>query len=181
LTLHNAPPVVYPLGRSRFLGALLLGLWFCGPFAILLWHVQGTGQFDWRLVLMAVSVLVAGVLAGIGWRNAPVGRLAWDGQIWRWESPAYESGAIEYELRVLADFQRLLLLRLESPGHARLWLWVEMRAMPERWLDLRRAVYSPRKSPFSPWQHDAQHREPLSAVAVSGAMQPVDAVTQKKS
>jgi toxin CptA len=179
LILHNAPPVVYPLGRSHFLGALLLGLWLCGLLAILLWHLQGAGQFDWRFVLMVGSVLGVGVAACTAWRYAPVGRLAWDGQVWLWESPLYQAGAVEYQLCVLADFQRLLLLRLESPGHARLWLWVERRAMPERWLDLRRAVYSPRKSPLSPWQHDAQHREPLPAVAVSGAMQPVDIVTHK--
>jgi toxin CptA len=179
LTLHNAPPVVYPLGRSRFLGALLLGLWLCGLLAIPFWHFQGAGQFDWRLGLIAASVMGAGLAAGMGWRNVPAGRLAWDGQTWRRESPGYQAGAVEYELCVLADFQHSLLLRLESPGQARLWLWVERQAMPERWLDLRRAVYSPRKSPLSPWQHDALHQEPLPAVAVSGAMQPVAAATPK--
>ncbi|MCZ8254075.1 MAG: hypothetical protein O9327_00155, partial [Polaromonas sp.] len=176
---HNAPPVIYPLGRSRFLGVLLLGLWLCGLLATLLWHVQGAGRFDWRFMLIAGSVLGAGVVAGIGWQNAPAGRLAWDGQVWRWESPGYEAGAVDYELCVLADFQHVLLLRLESPGRARLWLWVERRVMPERWLDLRRAAYSPRKSPSSPWQHEAQHQERLPGVAVSGAMQPVDIVTHK--
>jgi toxin CptA len=181
LTLHNAPPVVYPLGRSRFLGVLLLGLWLCGLFAIPLWHFQGAGQFDWRLGLIAASVLGAGLATGMGWRNAPVGGLAWDGQTWRWESPLYQAGAVEYELCVIADFQHSLLLRLDSPGREHLWLWAERRAMPERWLDLRRAVYSPRKLTSSPWQHDAQHQEPLPAVAVSGAMQPLDIATQKKS
>jgi toxin CptA len=178
LTLHNAPPVVYPLGRSRFLGALLLGLWFLGLFAFLLWHYQGAGQLDWRFILMGASVLGAGIAAAMAWQNAPLGRLAWDGETWRWQGPGYQVGAIEYELHVLGDFQHLLLLRLENPDHAGLWLWVERRAMPDRWLDLRRAVYSPRKI-SSTWRHDMLHQEPLSAVAVSGAMLSVDSATPK--
>lgn len=134
-------------------------------------------QLDWRFALMGVSVFGAGVAAGIAWQCSPVGRLAWDGETWRWESLGYQAGLIEYELCVLGDFQHVLLLRLANPGHGHLWLWVERRAMPERWLDLRRAVYSPRKSPSPPWRHDMLHQEPLPAVAVSGAMQPVDAVT----
>lgn len=179
MTLHNAPPVVYPLGRSRFLGALLLGLWLLGLFALLLWHFQGAAQLDWRFALMGVFVLGAGIAANIAWQNAPVGRLAWDGQAWRWESLAYQAGTVEYELCVLGDFQHLLLLRLENPDHANLWLWVERRAMPERWLDLRRAVYSPRKVSSSPWQHDMLHQEPPPAVAVSRAMQSADVATPK--
>jgi toxin CptA len=181
LTLHNAPPVVYPLGRSHFLGALLLGLWLLGLLGVLLWHFQGVVQLGWRLVLMGGSVLGAGVAAGIAWHRAPVGRLVWDGEAWRWESPGYQTGAIEYELCVLGDFQHLLLLRLENPDHARLWLWVERRAMPQRWLDLRRAVYSPRKLPSPLWKHDLLDRESLPAVAVSGAAPSVDAAAKTNS
>lgn len=179
MTLHNAPPVVYPLGRSRFLGVLLVGLWLLGLVAVLLWHFQGAAQLGWRLALMGLCVLGAGVAAGIAWQRAPVGRLVWDGQIWRWESPGYQAGTIEYELSVLGDFQRLLVLRLENANHAGLCLWVERRAMPERWLDLRRAVYSLRKLPASPRRHDMLAQESLPAVAVSGAVQSVDAATQK--
>jgi toxin CptA len=179
LTLHNAPPVVYPLGRSRFLGALLLGAWLSGLFGILLWHSQGTGLLDWRFVLMGTTVLGAGIAAGIAWRGSSVGRLAWDGQVWRWESLGYQAGTTEYELCVLGDFQQLLLLRLEDSDHACLWLWAERRAMPERWLDLRRAIYSPRKLASSSWRHDRLHQEPLPAVAVSGTVQALDTATQK--
>lgn len=158
MATHNAPPVVYPLGRSRFLGALLLGLWLCGLLLTLLWFFQGTGRLDWRIALALVCVAAAGAAAYAGWRNAPAGQLAWDGEVWRWESPGYQAGVAEYGLSVLADFQNILLLRLENQAHACLWLWVERRSMPERWLDLRRAVYSPHKA----------------AVAVSGAMHSLD-------
>lgn len=158
MATHNAPSVVYPLGRSRFLGALLLSLWLFGLLLILLWFLQGAGRLDGRIALALVVLAGAGAAAYAGWRNAPAGRLAWDGEVWRWESLGYQAGVAEYELRVLADLQHALLLRLENQAHACLWLWVERRSMPERWLDLRRAVYSPDKA----------------AVAVSGAMHPLD-------
>jgi len=170
LTTHNAPPVVYPLGRSRFLGALLVGLWLCGVLLALAWFRQTAGQPGWRIALVFVSVAGAGAAACRGWWNTPAGQLAWDGEVWRWESPGYQAGVAEYSLSVLADFQQVLMLRLENQAHACLWLWVERRSMPERWLDLRRAVYSPRKAAAVPWQHDSPGAGQASAVAVSGAM-----------
>jgi toxin CptA len=173
LNRHNAPPVAYPLGRSPFLGRLLLGLWLAGLFSVLLWW-NVTRQLDWRMALAGFSVLLAGLAARTSWDKLPSGQLAWDGEVWRWESAGYQTGAAEHDLSVIADFQQSLLLRLENPARASLWLWVEQSAMPERWLDLRRAVYSPHKSPAVLQQHDFLPDEssslPSPAVAVSIAM-----------
>ena len=174
MTTHNAPPVVYPLGRSRFLGALLLCLWLCGLLLALAWFLQGGRQLDWRIALTLAVIGGAGVAAYTGWRNAPAGQLAWDGEVWRWESPGYQAGVAEYRLSVLADFQHAMLLRLENQAHACLWLWMERRSMPERWLDLRRAVFSPHKAAAMPWQHDSLRMDGAPAVAVSGAMHSID-------
>ncbi|MDB5845818.1 MAG: hypothetical protein JWP79_3128 [Polaromonas sp.] len=173
---HNAPPVVYPLGRSSFLGSLLLGLWLAGFFSVMLW-CHFTKPMDWRMTLAFLCVAGAGIAAGTSWKNMLGGQLAWNGQVWRWESAGYLSGAAEHEVSVIADFQNMLLLRLENQARAGLWLWVEQGAMPERWLDLRRAVYSPHKSPAaSLTSHDLLPAEPSSlpfaAVAVSIVMQP---------
>ena len=131
-------------------------------------------QFDWRLLLAGFSVLLAGLAARITWKNLPDGQLAWDGEVWRWESPGYQAGAGEHALSVIADFQQRLLLRLENQAHASLWLWVEQNAMPERWLDLRRAVYSPHRSRASLNPHDFVPTEPSGspppAVALSKTM-----------
>ncbi len=91
-------------------------------------------------------VVGAGFAALYGWKNSPVGQLAWDGQVWRWEGPGYQVGVAEYDLSATLDFQNLLLLRIENQAHAALWLWAERRALPARWLDLRRAVYSPHRT-----------------------------------
>ena len=146
MTTHNAPPVVYPLGRSAFQGCLLAGLWFIGLLVLLLWYDRAR-QVDWRICSGAVALSIAGVAAYIGWVNSPAGQIAWDGQFWRWESPGYQTGIAEQQLSVIADFQHLLLLRIENQAHASLWLWVERRAFPARWMDLRRAVYSPKRLP----------------------------------
>ena len=170
---HNAPPVVYPLGRSVLLGRLLGGLWLAGLLALLVGCCVNR-QLDWRTALAMVAVLVAGVATRTSWNNLPIGQLVWDGDVWRWESASYQTGIAEHELWVIADFQHRLLLRLENQAHASLWLWVEQSAMPERWLDLRRAVYSPHKSPAALPPHDFLPEEssslPSTTVAVSIAM-----------
>ncbi|WP_431097811.1 hypothetical protein [Polaromonas aquatica] len=178
MTSHNAPPVIYPLERSRFLGIVILGIWLSGLLLTAFWCFSGIHSLDWRVGLAVASVLGAGVAARIGWQSSPIGQLAWSGETWRWESPGYQAGVAEYELSVVIDFQHVLLLRLENQTHKRLWMWVARSAMPERWLDLRRAVYSPHKLSPASSQHDYLQFDLAPAVAVSGAMRPAD-TTQK--
>lgn len=178
MATHQAPPVIYPLGRLRFLGWLLLGLWLAGSLVVLL-SLDTRRPFDWRMVLTLAVLLGAGAAVRSGWNNAATGQLAWDGEVWRWESTGYQTGIAAHELSVIADFQGLMLLRLENRASARLWLWVERSALPERWLDLRRAVYSPRKSPTKALQNVWLQAEPQSAVAASDIMQTVDQAQEK--
>jgi toxin CptA len=145
LSKHHAPPVVYPLGRSRLQGQLLLLLWLAGLATIGFWiaHAQA---FSWRQGLGLTLLALAGVAACLGWKNSPVGQLTWDGQAWHWESRSYQAGAADHDVSLVCDFQSLLLLRLDNPDGARLWLWAERTMFAGRWLDLRRAVYSPRRA-----------------------------------
>ncbi|MDQ3060179.1 MAG: hypothetical protein M3R45_11770 [Pseudomonadota bacterium] len=178
---HNAPPVAYPLGRSYFLGGLLLGLWCAGLLLLLQWY-RLTLELNWRLLAGLAGVLAAGLAAASNWKNAPNGQLVWDGEVWHWQDMREPAGLAAQEMSVIADFQRCLLLKLKDQCGASLWLWVEQRAMPARWLDLRRAVYSPRKSSNAAHAHDVLTAQPVlsrtssasanftaSAVAVSTA------------
>ena len=169
MTIHNAPPVVYPLGRSHFLGRLLLVLWLGGLLLAMLW-LYTSQRLDWRIGSALLAVLGAGVAARAGWNNLPAGQLVWDGKAWRWESASYRAGIAEYEVSVIADFQSRLLLRLENPASASLWLWMERSVFPDRWLDLRRAVYSAGRAPAAAHLHDL----PPPAVAASEAMPLID-------
>jgi hypothetical protein len=98
------------------------------------------GTVDWRAGLLVLCVLGAGMAA---WRGSP-GRalsdvLDFDGSRWsiRGAGGWQAAGA-----RVALDGQSWLLVRMTEPGGACRWVWLERRTMPERWQNLRRAVYS---------------------------------------
>lgn len=146
---HHAPPVVFPLGHSRLLAGVLLAFWSAGLALTLLWF-NTHPVFDWRFALAFTLVLLAGMAAWRGWKNSPKGQLAWDGEAWRWESVSYQSGVAEQTLSLVADFQRVMLVRMENQAQASIWLLLEQQAMPERWMDLRRALYSPGKITSTP-------------------------------
>lgn len=185
MSLHNAPPVFYPLGRSSFLGALLLGLWLAGALLALAW--ASLASLSGALLLAAgAAVVLSGAGAALHWKNTPRGQLGWDGQAWCWVSAAAPPGVAAPELAVIVDLQRWLLLRLDSQCGACLWLWAERRAAPRRWLALRRAVYSPHRAPDAALSHDLLRAEALSfqpaaalAVAVATAPHAIEAAPAK--
>ena len=135
--MHSAPSVSYPVGRSRFAAGLLLGGWLLGVAAVGLWSSQVRAP-GWQLGASLVVVLLTGLCAAWNWLRAFQGVLSWDGQGWSWSACAQaEEGMPEVGL----DLQRWLLLRWSGAAASR-WLWLERARHPERWEDLRRAVYS---------------------------------------
>jgi hypothetical protein len=135
--MHSAPSVSYPVGRSRFAAGLLLGIWSLGVAAVGLWSFQVRAPGRQLGVSLAVVVL-SGLCAIRNWLRAFQGVLSWDGQTWSWSATGQaEEGVPEVGL----DLQRWLLLRWSGTPVSR-WLWLERARQPERWEDLRRAVYS---------------------------------------
>jgi toxin CptA len=135
--MHNAPSVNYPVGRSRLAGALLLSTWAAGVVAVAIWMAQ-TGASAIPAGLAWSTVLLSGLLAARTWARTPDGLLAWDGQTWTW---SVGERVLEAHPEAVLDLQHALLLRL-GEGRRASWLWLEKRALPARWDDLRRAVYS---------------------------------------
>jgi toxin CptA len=135
--MHSAPSVSYPVGRSPFAAGLLSGAWLLGVAAVGLWsfQIQAPG---WQLGASLGMLLLTGLCAARNWLRAPQGMLSWDGQSWSCSAGAQtQEGVPEVGL----DFQRWLLLRWSGATVAR-WFWLERSRHPERWEDLRRAVYS---------------------------------------
>ena len=139
--MHSAPSVTYPVGRSRGATRLLLLLWALGACCAgaSCYLIDSSG---WRQLLLVFSVVFSGVAAGFGLRRDGVGVLHFDGLHWSLTGAHASRGVHAARVLVALDFQSLMLLRLSEPGRARRWVWAEQRALPERWRDVRRAVYS---------------------------------------
>jgi len=156
--MHSAPSVSYPVGRSRNAERLLLTLWVCGAASAV-----GIGarleEPGWRQVLLALAMGVTGVLAWRGGaRRAGPAELDYDGQHWSLSGGASLRAAA---VHVALDLQFLLLVHLAVDGRTRRWLWLDRQARPERWRDLRRAVYS--RAPSAGAATDARAAAPAGA------------------
>jgi hypothetical protein len=156
--MYSAPSVSYPVGRSRDAEHLLLTLWFCGAASAAGVGAQLGGP-GWRQALLALGVGMTGLLAwrSIGRRNVPT-ELNYDGQHW---SLSGRAGLQAATVRVALDLQFLLLVHLAGAGRAQRWIWLDRRAKPERWRDLRRAVYS--RAPSAGPAADARRATSASA------------------
>ncbi|MES2633415.1 MAG: hypothetical protein V4669_10620 [Pseudomonadota bacterium] len=142
--MHSAPSVTYPVGRSRFAGFAMAGLWLVAVAVIFAWWLQ-TQAPQWRTVVACLLVTVSGGLAAVTWAKSSVGSMAWDGDKWSLSAVQAPSGGA---VAVALDLQQWILLQWQAEAGSR-WLWVERRAKPERWDDMRRAVYS-RARPQAP-------------------------------
>lgn len=149
MSRHNAPPVVYPVKRSSAFGWCLLVFWAAGACVLVLW-VQDSAALGWRTAVAPVVAVGTSLAALASWRASCCGQLAWDGQYWHWDSPGDLSSSEQSKLSVIVDAQSALLLVVEAVSGATHWLWVERSSQPERWTDLRRAVYSPHREPTLP-------------------------------
>ncbi len=140
--MHSAPSVTYPVGRSRFAGLLAASLWLAGVAVTALWSHQAP-SLDWRHGLALAVVLGSGMVAARSWWAAAEGELRWDGQHWWWSASGESLAGV---VTVALDLQgRMLLCWCGEPAPSaglRQWLWLERGRQPERWDDLRRAVYS---------------------------------------
>ena len=147
--LSRRPPAVrYLLRRSRVLGVLLAALVLAGAFVLVAWVALGTRAAH-PSILVALGLWVS-ALAGAThfWWSQPRGVLQFDGQIWMLNRvlPTSMPLALSAPPEVLLDLQGYLWVRALPVGHSPLWLWLERSSQPERWMDLRRAVYSRARS-----------------------------------
>lgn len=149
LLSRRAPSVQYPLRRSRVLGALLLAFLLTGAGVVTAWVSSGARD----VVLSAAVALGLWLSAAAGaahfWWSQPRGVLQFDGQAWTLGQTAKSfSGplALSVPPEVLLDLQAHLWVRIVPIEHASQWLWLERSSQPERWMDLRRAVYSRARS-----------------------------------
>lgn len=138
--MHHAPSVSYPVGRPLFAGVLAISLETAGLAVTGLWLHESDAP-GWRHAAGAIMLAVIGAWSLLAWLRSPRGELHWDGAGW---TAPHEAGA--GSLRVALDLQQVMLVRWLGPQSAR-WIWLERRRSPQRWLDVRRAVYSRARPP----------------------------------
>ena len=136
--MHGAPSVSHPVGRSSFGGTVLALAWLAAAVAILAWALAGASAG--RLLPAAALVVLLGGVAARSWWREPRGVLAWDGTRWTWSTAAVPLGQAG-TLSVVVDLQRALLVQWRSTGGPR-WFWLQPAGSRDRWVALRRAVYS---------------------------------------
>ena len=143
LASHTAPPVRYPVHRSRWLAGALLSYALLGSVVLLAWGWQGAGtrQHGLQLAFAVVLWLAGCMIAWRFWASGVRGVLAWSGQEWNLEALPNAS-AMAGTLAVHLDLQAHMWLRWQSHAGDTHWLWLEQRSASGCWGDLRRAVYS---------------------------------------
>jgi toxin CptA len=140
--MHQAPPVEYPLGNSRFLSVLFCAAWCAVLVVDLLWLLLADTQGMQVWLGLALSLL-CGAMA-LRMRVSPLaGTLHWDGGAWSWLDGAHGCSG---EVTVHLDLQSALLVAWTPGSGDRRWCWLDSSADPSRWLALRRALYSPRRA-----------------------------------
>ena len=98
------------------------------------------------------------VAASIGLRRDGASTLHFDGLAWSLNGADPARSVRAGRAAVALDLQSLLLVRLTEPGRARRWIWLDQSTVPERWRDLRRALYAraPAAEPAGePWRATA--------------------------
>ena len=143
-----APFVRYPMARSSVLGFCLAALAAMGGLLLGAWALSDAVKTPLHLgIALAVWILGAGCALHF-WARSPVGELFWSGQSWSTESLSGVQQPVS-AVEVCLDLQAFVWLRLHRPGLQPQWVWLERSSAAERWLDLRRAVYS-RPKPGAP-------------------------------
>ncbi|MBP3980462.1 MAG: hypothetical protein KKG12_12315 [Gammaproteobacteria bacterium] len=140
----SAPPVRYPVGPGSVLRWGLLILLGTGGAVLVFWLLQGAGDSAMRLFVAMLVWSVAASAVWHFWRKRIRGLLQWDGVHWRLEIDQLGRSVHSFEgtLWVRLDLQNHLWVCLDGQDGRHAWLWLERQGAPERWGDLRRAVYS---------------------------------------
>lgn len=145
--MHNAPPVVAPVGRFVWGRLIFAALMLAAVLAGLHWLQAALPSAD-RVLISGVMTVLAWLLAWRSWTQELLtcGQLVWSGEDWCWRSEAQDDTPVQVDCVLDWGGGMLLsLTRMEGPGSA----WPRARfasltrqQIPRVWHGFRCAVYS---------------------------------------
>ena len=148
--MHNAPPVVYPVGRFVWGRWLLVALCMLSAAGIIAWQMLSltTGPKLWAACFFWTACALSAAL----WAPRQAlsgGRLGWSGESWFWQADEHPDGHVQrVAVSVSLDTETRLLLwvqPLDEQGKAQgrlMCAWLQASAMPSKWHGFRCAAYS---------------------------------------
>ncbi len=161
--MHNAPPVVYPVGRFVWGSWIMGGLALVGLMGLVFWWVMASP--GWLQAVVGGLVWSGSVAAAaVYWpsERSPEGRLVWSGEDWLWREAS--GTEIPVRVQVLLDAGRFMGLvyagreAFDSRGQRPQFAVVCQAMMPSSWHGFRCAVYS---RPISDSGSTARHGSQL--------------------
>lgn len=164
--MHNAPPVVFPVGRFVW-GAWVMGcLAALGALGLACW--QWLAELPWAFMGWAWGAWGLCTTVAFLWKSGqPLGQgqLFWTGEAWFWQdTPANTSGQalhgpvdpLMVSVAVRLDLAGVMLLAVQPfqengqrTGPLR-HVWLQKNSMPSKWHGFRCAVYSRPKAMRDP-------------------------------
>ena len=145
--MHNAPPVIYPVGRFVWCSCGVGALALTGAVGLMCWHVMSgaVGLMVWiAWALWAVSSTLALWLESR--ESSAPGHLVWRGDGWCWQDQYLQEHPVQ--LSLLLDGGRTLWVSYRvAQGLEKSSAWpqftiVAQTDMPLAWHGFRCAVYS---------------------------------------
>ena len=148
--MHNAPPVVYPVGRFVWGRSGLVALCVLSAVGIIGWQMLSlaTGPKLWAAWCLW-GLCAVGAWYGVPRQTLTEGHLGWSGESWFWQAGEQLDADVDWvAVSVCLDTGQGLLLRVQplddhgKPRGRLLCAWLAAEAMPSKWHGFRCAVYS---------------------------------------
>lgn len=139
--MHLAPAVNYSVKRSRWHARLIASVSLLAVFTLAAF-ARDQMALDERTGVLTFAILMASILAFIGWKRSPQGTLRWDGEHWVWSGFA---GRPACRLGLIMDFQSVMLVTIKAEvaqTQSTIFLWLEAIPGDASWRPLRRAIVS---------------------------------------
>lgn len=141
--MHNAPPVVFPVGRFVWGRTVMVLLALCGAVALWVGSAQADASKFWVPWLGWCGLLVAALLVSRKdhWTS---GWVVWTGEAWVWRDP--QGQETETRMLVVLDLGAEIAVSLRPISakwyEPQRFIWLTRKDQPTRWHALRCAVYS---------------------------------------